>query len=113
MLPQKASCSASGGTPLSDLLRLMALSTASKAAFLDQLKRVLGLDDAEADSERDNILAADFIARARPLMSRSDVTSEEVRSEISRLARHLRISPDQQKELLKPLAQAAFDSIRN
>ena len=82
-----------------------------EAAFLDRLKRVLGLDETEADSERDGILTAEFIARARPLMSRPDATSESTRSAISRLARQLQISPDKQKSLLKSLAQASFDSI--
>lgn len=82
-----------------------------EAAFLDRLKRVLGLDETEADVERDSVLTAEFVARARPLMSRPDATSEETRSAISRLARQLRISPDKQKSLLKSLAQASFDSI--
>jgi Holliday junction resolvasome RuvABC ATP-dependent DNA helicase subunit len=84
-----------------------------EAEFLQRLKSVLGLDETEADTERDSILSNEFVARARPLMSRSDAISEETRCAISRLARQLRISPDQQKTLLKPLAQAAFDSIRN
>ena len=82
-----------------------------EAAFLDRLKSVLGLDQTEADSERDSVLTAEFLARARPLISGSDATSEATRSAISRLAGQLRISPDKQKSLLKPLAQAAFDSI--
>ena len=82
-----------------------------EAAFLDRLKSVLGLDQTEADSERDSVLTAEFIARARPLVSGSDAVSEETRSAISRLARQLRISPDKQKSLLKSLAQAAFSSI--
>jgi Holliday junction resolvasome RuvABC ATP-dependent DNA helicase subunit len=45
------------------------------------------------------------------LISGSAATSEATRSAISRLAGQLRISPDKQKSLLKPLAQAAFDSI--
>jgi SpoVK/Ycf46/Vps4 family AAA+-type ATPase len=85
----------------------------AEAVFLDRLKCVLGLDATTAYSERDSVLANQFVARARPLMGRSDVTSEETRSAISRLARQLRISSDQQKALLKPLAQAAFESIRN
>jgi hypothetical protein len=76
-----------------------------EAAFLDRLKSVLGLDQTEADSERDSVLTAEFIARASPLMSRSDAVSEETRSAISRLARQLRISPDKQKSLLKSLAR--------
>src|SRR5262249_35847040 len=45
-----------------------------EAAFLDRLKRVLGLDETEADSERDNVLSAEFVARARPLISGSAAT---------------------------------------
>jgi SpoVK/Ycf46/Vps4 family AAA+-type ATPase len=82
-----------------------------EAAFLDRLKSVLGLDETEADRELDSVLTAEFLARARPLISGSDAVSEETRSAISRVARQLRISPDKQKSLLKPLAQAAFDSI--
>ncbi len=82
-----------------------------EAGFLDRLKRILGLSETEADRERDSVLANEFVARARPLISRSDATSEETRSAISRFARQLRISPDKQKALLKSLAQAAFDSI--
>ena len=82
-----------------------------EAAFLDRLKPVLGLDEAEAESERESVLAAEFVARAHPLISGSDATSEETRSAISRVARQLRISPEKQKSLLKSLAQAAFDSI--
>jgi Holliday junction resolvasome RuvABC ATP-dependent DNA helicase subunit len=82
-----------------------------EGAFLDRLKRVLGLDEAEADRERDSILIDEFLARARPLISGSDATSEETRSAISRLARQLRISTDKQKALLKSLAQASLDSI--
>jgi Holliday junction resolvasome RuvABC ATP-dependent DNA helicase subunit len=84
-----------------------------EAVFLDRLKCVLGLDEKEANGERDSVLADEFLRRSRPLMSRLDATSEDTRSAISRFARQLRISPDQQKALLKPLAQAAFDSIRN
>src|SRR6266566_7777674 len=83
----------------------------AEAVFLDRLKCVLGLDATTAYSERDSVLANEFVARARPLISGSDATSEETRSAISRLAQQLRIPPDKQKSLLKPLAQAAFDSI--
>ena len=85
----------------------------AEALFLDRLKDVLGLDATIAYSERDSVLANEFVTRARPLISGSEATSEETRSAISRLARQLRISPDKQKSLLKSLAQAAFDSIRN
>ena len=82
----------------------------AEAAFLERLKCVLGLDQAAADNERDSVLSAEFLARARPLLNRSDAINEETRSAISRLATQLRISPDKQKSLLKPLVQAAFDS---
>lgn len=85
----------------------------AEALFLDRLKDVLGLDATTAYSERDSVLANEFVTRARPLISGSAATSEETRSAISRLARQLRISPDKQKSLLTSLAQAAFDSIRN
>ena len=83
----------------------------AEAVFLDRLECVLGFDKTEADKERDTILTAEFVAQARPLISRADATSEATRSAISRLARQLRISPEKQKSLLKSLAQAAFDSI--
>jgi AAA+ superfamily predicted ATPase len=85
----------------------------AEALFLDRLKEVLGLDATTAYSERDSILANEFVTRARPLITGSAATSEETRSAISRLARQLRISPEKQKSLLQSLAQAAFDSIRN
>ena len=84
-----------------------------EAVFLDRLKCVLGLDEVEANNERDCVLAEEFLRRSRPLMSRSDATSEDTRSAISRLARQLRISPLKQKALLRNLAQASFDSILN
>jgi hypothetical protein len=37
-----------------------------EGAFLDRLKRVLGLDEAEADRERDSILIDEFLARSPP-----------------------------------------------
>jgi SpoVK/Ycf46/Vps4 family AAA+-type ATPase len=83
----------------------------AEAVFLDRLKCVLGLDATTAYSERDSVLANEFVARARPLISGSDANSEETRSAISRLAQQLRISPDKQKSLLKSLAQASFDSL--
>jgi hypothetical protein len=82
-----------------------------EAAFLDRLKEVLGLGEVEANNERDSVLTAEFMDRARPLITGSDAQSEETRSRISRVARQLRISPDKQKALLKNLAQASFDSI--
>src|SRR6266542_43457 len=82
----------------------------AEAVFLDRLKCVLGLDATTAYSERDSALANEFVARARPLISGSDPTSEETRSAISRLAQQLRIPPDKQKSLLKNLAQASYDS---
>ena len=82
-----------------------------EAAFLDRLKELLGLGEVEANYERDSILIAKFMDRARPLISRLDAQSEQTRSRISRVARQLRISPDKQKSLLKNLAQASFDSI--
>jgi hypothetical protein len=82
-----------------------------EAAFSDQLKEVLGLGEVEANAERDSVLSAEFMDRARPLISRLDAQSEKTRSRISRVARQLRISPDKQKSLLRNLAQASFDSI--
>lgn len=81
-----------------------------EAVFLDRLKCVLGLDATTAYSERDSVLANEFVARARPLISGSDGTSEETGSAISRVAQQLRIPPDKQKSLLKNLAQASYDS---
>jgi Holliday junction resolvasome RuvABC ATP-dependent DNA helicase subunit len=83
----------------------------AEAAFLDRLREVLGLTEVEANSERDATLTDVFLARARPIMSASDVTSEENRAKISRLASQLRISAEAQKALLKNLAQGAFDSV--
>ena len=85
----------------------------AEAVFLERLRDVLGPEETEANSEQDIIVTNEFLTRARPLLSRPDAISEEMRSEISRLARQLRISPDKQKSLLKSLAQGAFDSVRN
>ena len=43
-----------------------------EAAFLDRLKEVLGLGEVEANYERDSILIANFMDRARPLINRLD-----------------------------------------
>ncbi len=83
----------------------------AEAVFLDRLKSVLGLDATAAYNERDAILANEFVARARPLISSSDATSQETRSAVSRLAAQLRIPPDRRQLLLKPLAQASFDAL--
>jgi hypothetical protein len=83
----------------------------AEADFLERLKDVLGLGEVEANSERDSILIDEFMNRARRLISRLDAETEETRSRISQIARQFEISPDKQKSLLKPLAQAAFDSI--
>jgi hypothetical protein len=82
-----------------------------EAAFLDQLKELFGLGEVEANNERYSVLTAEFMDRARALISRLDAQSLETRSRISRVARQLWISPDKQKSLLKNLAQASFDSI--
>jgi hypothetical protein len=49
----------------------------AEAVLLDRLKSVLGLDATTAYSARDSVLANEFVARARPLISGSDGTSEE------------------------------------
>jgi hypothetical protein len=82
-----------------------------EAAFLDQLKELFGLGEVEANNERYSVLTAEFMDRARPLISRLDAQSEKTRSRISRVARQLRISPEKQKSLLKNLAQASLGSI--
>ncbi len=83
----------------------------AEASYLQHLGNILGVPEATATTELNGILSETFTDRARPLMSRADVTSEETKAEISRLARQLRITPDAQKSLLKKLAQGALNSI--
>lgn len=52
-----------------------AVLDSAEATFLERLQTVLGIGEVEAATECDKILVAQFMERARPLISRSDATS--------------------------------------
>ncbi len=80
---------------------------AGENSYLNQLQHSFGLTETEIAVARSRVVTPEFLRRAEAALG-PDLLAADTRAELAREARRLRLSPDEERDLLKAPARKAF-----